>query len=248
MVKQSGKTSRAEHGAKRGPRRKKQGIASRKREAGSKKRKASPDGLTEQRLLDAANVVILRRGTAGARMQEIAREAGVNHALLHYYFRTKDQLAAAVFRRAAAGLLPAVVAILASDRPLEEKVTLVIETELDHLTKTPHLPAYIISELAHHPERIHELVRGITGTRPDAIGRSVTGVLGDQIDAAVAAGTMRPIEPAQFVVNLLSMCVFPFAARPMMMAMLGLDEPGFTAFIERRRIDLPRFFLGALRP
>ena len=237
MVKQVGQTRK-----KREARSKERGARSEKRGAGRR------DGLTEQRLLDAANLVILKRGTAGARMQEIAREAGVNHALLHYYFRSKDQLAAAVFRRAASGLLPAVVGVLASDRSIEEKVTLVIRTELDHLTKSPHLPAYIISELAHHPERIHELVKGITGSGPDVIGRSVTGVLGAQIAAAVKAGTMRPIEPAQFVVNLLSMCVFPFAARPMLMAMLGLDDQGFVAFIERRRSDLPRFFLGALRP
>src|SRR5258705_12114381 len=64
---------------------------------------------TEQRILDAAHVVFLRRGSAGARTQEIAREAGVNSALLHYYFRTKDRLAQAVFQRAAMQLMPAVI-------------------------------------------------------------------------------------------------------------------------------------------
>ena len=57
---------------------------------------------TEQRILDAAHAVFVRRGTAGARMQEIAAEAGVNQALLHYYFRSKEQLSQAVFERAAA--------------------------------------------------------------------------------------------------------------------------------------------------
>jgi len=51
------------------------------------------DGDTEQRILDAAHTVFLRRGTAGARMQEIAKEAAVNSALLHYYFRSKERLA-----------------------------------------------------------------------------------------------------------------------------------------------------------
>ena len=66
-----------------------------------------PDGATvaddgtEQRILDAADAVFVRRGTDGARMQEIAAEAGVNKALLHYYYRTKDGLAEAVFRRVA---------------------------------------------------------------------------------------------------------------------------------------------------
>jgi len=59
---------------------------------------------------------------------------------------------------------------------------------------------------------------------------------------------MRRIAPEQFIVNLMSLCIFPFAARPMIVAMLGFDERGFQQFIARRRRDLPAFFLGALRP
>src|SRR5205809_3178268 len=108
---------------------------------------------TEQRILDAAHAVFVRSGTAGARTQEIAREAGVNPALLHYYFRTKERLAEAVFRRAAGQLLPAVVRILGSDATLEDKGEQVVEVELQFLSKAPYLPAYILSELAHHPDR-----------------------------------------------------------------------------------------------
>src|SRR5215216_5843986 len=103
----------------------------------------SRDGDTERRILDAAHAVFVRTGTAGTRMQEIAKEAGVNSALLHYYFRSKDRLAAAVFVRAAAELLPRVAGVLASDRPLAEKVHATVEIELDQLSRTPYLPAYI---------------------------------------------------------------------------------------------------------
>src|SRR5438309_4838702 len=82
----------------------------------------SRDGHTEQRILDAAHAVFVRRGTAGARMQEIASEAGVNPALLHYYFRSKARLAEAVFRRAALTLFPPVLAALTADIPIDEKV------------------------------------------------------------------------------------------------------------------------------
>src|SRR5574338_1542035 len=77
---------------------------------------------TERRILDAAHAGFLRSGTAGARTQEIAAEAGVHSALLHYYFRSKERLAEAVFRRAAGELFPVVAGILASDLPLEDKV------------------------------------------------------------------------------------------------------------------------------
>src|SRR3954470_9902711 len=95
---------------------------------------ADRDGDTERRILDAAHRVFMRGGTAGARTQEIAAEAGVNSALLHYYFRTKERLATAVFHRAAGELFPAVAGILASDVSLEEKVRQVIAVELDRLS------------------------------------------------------------------------------------------------------------------
>lgn len=214
------------------------------------RRKPPPvhDGDTEQRILDAAHVVFLRSGTAGARTQEIAAEAGVNSALLHYYFRSKERLAEAVFRRAAGELFPVVAGILASDLPLDEKVRKVIEVELDRLSRTPYLPAYVISELAYHPDRIHQLLAAVTGSRPGALGQSVLTSIKTQIHAEVRAGRMRSIAPEQFLVNLLSLCIFPFAAQPMFAAILGLDGERFTRFIRDRKRELPEFFMKALRP
>jgi len=206
------------------------------------------DRATEARILDAASAVFLKRGTAGARMQEIAREAGVNHALLHYYFRSKGHLAAAVFRRAAGALMPALIDLMASPRPLRDKVYAVVALEIDCLTQAPQLPAYIISELAHHPERVHQLIAQVSGVTPDAVGRRVTGVLKRQIAAAVRRGEIRSIEPAQFIVNLISLCVFPFAARPLLKEVLGMDDQAFASFMTRRRVQLPEFFMEALRP
>src|SRR5262249_5527297 len=126
------------------------------------------DGDTEQRILDAAHAVFVRKGTAGARMQDIAAEAGVNQALLHYYFRSKDRLSEAVFRRAASELFPQAIEVLASDRPIDEKVDRIVSLELDRLSRTPYLPGYILSELHHHPERVVQMVSSMTGMTPDA--------------------------------------------------------------------------------
>ena len=203
---------------------------------------------TERRILDAAHAVFVRAGTAGARTLEIAKEAGVNPALLHYYFRTKERLAEAVFRRAAGQLLPAVVRILGSDATLEDKVEQVVQVELQFLSKAPYLPAYILSELAHHPDRAPQLIAAVTGEVPVAIGTHLRSVLATQIDARVRDRTMHPISPDQFAVNLLALCVFPFAARPLFMALFGIDDKGFEQFIDRRRRELAPFFLRALRP
>ena len=202
----------------------------------------------EERILDAAHRVFLRRGSAGARTQEIADEAGVNKALLHYYFRTKERLAAAVFQRAATKLMPPVIATLASDHELETKIARVIDIELDVLLEHPYLPGYIISELTHNPARARELLGALAGVSVDELAPRLFDTLGRQIRARVREGRMRPIAPDQFMLNLLSLCIFPFAARPMVQAILGLDDADFTRLIARRKRDLPIFFLHGLRP
>src|SRR5687768_8536696 len=120
-----------------------------------------PDEGTEQKIFDAADRVFARRGTDGARMQEIAEEAGVNKALLHYYYRTKDQLAEAVFKRIVAKFLPTVVQVMASDLELEEKVERIVHTYLDQLSRRPYIPGYVISEITHHPDRLPKLFEAV---------------------------------------------------------------------------------------
>ena len=182
-------------------------------------------------------------------MQEIAADAGVNQALLHYYFRSKEQLARAAFERAGSQLMPAVIQEIASEAPLDEKVRTVVALELDHLSRAPYLPGYVFGEVTHRPERAQQLIAAMTrGQTPETLRPRIFGVLRRQIDERVAAGAMRPIAPEQFMVNLISLCLFPFAARPMLQAMLGLDAAGFAQFIAVRRDELADFILGALRP
>lgn len=206
------------------------------------------DDKTEGRILDAAHTVFVRNGTAGARMQEIADEAGVNKALLHYHFGSKAKLAEAVFRRVAAHLMIPLFEVLASELALEEKVKRVVQLELDHLSSSPYLPGYLISEIHHDPGRARQLVTSVSGKAPEEHQPRIFGTLGRQIQQRVKEGTMRPIAPEQFVVNLLALCAFPFAMRPMVMTMAGLDQRGFKRFIEQRRTLIPSFFLAGMRP
>jgi AcrR family transcriptional regulator len=205
------------------------------------------DGDTERRILHAARKVFVRRGTSGARMQEIAAEAGVNQALLHYYFRSKQRLAEAIFREAAGRLVPAVAALLGSDASLEEKVEKFVHLYIDTVREHPFLPGYILAELHQHPERVKELQQAV-GVHPAAVAKVLLDRLRLQLEQRAAAGTMRRIAPEQFVVSLLALTVFPFAARPILEAALGLGDTGFARFLDQRRAELPGFILNALRP
>lgn len=206
------------------------------------------DRETEKKILDAARTVFVRRGTAGARMQEIAEAAGVNQALLHYYFKSKDGLAQAVFRDVAVRMLPAIVSIFASDASLERKIRDFVRLYIDTVRAAPFMPGYILAELNFNPERIATLAAEITGAPPGTLARSFVPQLRAQLEEEKRAGRMRPISPEQFLVNLFSLCVFPFAARPMLRIVLGMEDDAFDAFLDERREELPDFILSALRP
>ena len=109
----------------------------------------------------------------------------------------------------------------------------IVQLELDHL---PHavLPGYIISEV-HHPERARQLIAAITGRTPEDVRPQVITML--PADRARPPRHDARDRARAVIVSLMSLCVFPFAARPMIAAMLGVDQPGFEQFIARRRQD-----------
>lgn len=181
-------------------------------------------------------------------MAEIAQEAGVNQALLHYYFRSKERLAGAVFEQIAGRVFPALVQIFGADISLDEKIDRLIAAYLENLSRNAFLPGYLISEMHHHPERVSQLVSAAMGADPARVLPPLFEKLGQQIDERVADGTMRRIAPEQFAVNLISLCIFPFAARPMLRVVFGMEDDAFARFIEQRKTELPAFFRNALRP
>ena len=206
------------------------------------------DGETERRILDAARTVFIRRGSGGARMQEIAEEAGVNQALLHYYFGTKDGLALAVFRESAAKLFPGILRILSSDLSIEARVEQVVHHYIDTLRAHPFLPGFVLGEMNFNPERMVALASEMASLGvPDAPRRALAA-LGRDLALRAKRGDFRPINADQFMVNLASLCVFPFAARPMLSHLLGIDQAGWERFLDVRRAELPQQILNTLRP
>jgi TetR/AcrR family transcriptional regulator len=202
---------------------------------------AGADQETRDRILEAAHTVFLRKGTASSRTQEIAAEAGVNKALVHYYFGTKAALADAIFERALGNLMPRIFGILADpSRSIEEKVPAIVREQIDFHSTRPYFAGYLLSELHAQPQRISSLIV--------RSGRVPLDVIRQQLREAAKAGTIRRISAEQFVVNLMSLLIFPFAIRPALGQMLSLDATRWRAFIEERRRLLPDFFMAGLRP
>ena len=206
------------------------------------------DGTTERRILDAAHTVFIKRGSGGARMQEIAEEAGVNQALLHYYFGTKDGLALAVFRESAAKLFPGIMRILSSDASIEARVEQVVHHYIDTLRDHPFLPGFVLGEMNFNPERMVALASEMASLGVPGAPRRALDALGRELAKRAKRGEFRPTSADQFFVNLASLCVFPFAARPMISHLLGIDSAGWERFLDVRRAELPAQILNTLRP
>lgn len=196
---------------------------------------------TRERLLQAAHRVFLRAGTAKARTQEIADEAGVNKALLHYYYGSKAALADAVFVQQAAQLLPRIFGILgAPHRSVADKVHAVVQEQIRFHRANPFLAGYLAAELHVEPERIKRLIA--------PHGPPPLAVLDAQLRAEAANGTMRPMPVEQFVLALMGALMFPFIMRPMVEQFFRLDGERFDAFLDERMVLLPELFLAGLRP
>ena len=199
------------------------------------------DPETRDRILVAAHAVFLRKGTAGSRTQEIADEAGVNKALVHYYFGTKAVLADAIFARALGTLVPRIFGILADPyRSIEQKVPAIVKEQIDFHSAHPYLAGYMVAELHAHPERIARMMT--------AHGRVPLDVLRRQLQEGARAGKLRQIAPEQFVASMMGLLLFPFAIRPALCELLGFDSKRWEAFLEERRRVLPDFVMAGLRP
>ncbi|MBL7994734.1 TetR/AcrR family transcriptional regulator [bacterium] len=192
----------------------------------------------ENKIKEAARKIFHRRGFDGARMQEIADEAQINKAMLHYYFRSKDKLFEAVFKEAAMKLFPVVILIIESDLDVDEKIKKLIHNYIDFIIDNPYVPGFVLHELTQNPERMKHFVASNVLMRPQKFF--------SQIQEGIDSGKYIPIAPLQLMVTIVASCIFPFVAKPMLHTLFGLDQDDFGEFIEQRKEQMTQFILNGL--
>lgn len=195
---------------------------------------------TEEKVLEAARKVFTTKGMAGARMQDIADEAGINKAMLHYYFRDKDKLFETVFIEEAQKFFPKLNMIFQADMPLFEKIEKFVAEYIDEMVKNPYLPWFVMNEINRDPDQFLYKIWGKENL-PNP------GKLLEQIEKEVKKGTIKRIDPLHLLMNLLSMTIFPFVAKPMMTRNLRLSDARFKQAMEERKKEIPKFIIDAIR-
>jgi len=201
---------------------------------------AKKDKNTEQVILPTARRIFIQKGLAGARMQDIADQAGFNKALVHYYFTSKEKLFDLVFEQEMSNLFSNLVAILSSDLPLFEKIENIVSLDIDRLTQFPGLPIFVLNEMSRNPEVILKRVKKIPVQK-------VMDGFQKQINSEIKKGTIKKITADQLFINIQSLCIFPFIARPMIKGLLQFDDKTYLAMIEKRKTEVAQFIISAIK-
>ena len=193
---------------------------------------------TEEKILDAAQTVFIRKGMDGSRMQEIADEAGINKALLHYYFRTKQKLFEAIFKKVFRQVFPDIRSVILSNIPIEEKLEIFIEKYINLLLRNPYLPTFILKEINRDPEFLASVIRS-QGIQSDILFR--------MFEKEMESGKIRKMDPRDLMINMIAMSIFPFAAKPIMkIVFFENDQKAYKHFLENRKSTVKEFVLNSI--
>lgn len=188
------------------------------------------DASTEEKIKEAARIVFMQKGYSATRTRDIAEEAGINLALLNYYFRSKEKLFELVMAEKVAKLFGVIAPIVYDEKTsLDEKVNLIVGAYIVMLSENPGLPLFVLSEIRNNPEHF--------GNRIQA-GKLLT----ESVFVKQLIERKPDIHPLHFVINILSMCIFPFIAKPVLESAGVLTSDQLIAFTHERKTLIVQWF------
>lgn len=187
---------------------------------------------TEEKIKQAARKLFTQKGFAAVRTRDIAEEAGINLALLNYYFRSKQKLFDLVMLENFRQFLHIISGKIADEGlSINEKLEKIVEAYIDMLTLNPDLPLFILNEIRGNPAKITaEIDREFAPLR---------GLLFKQLQAAGNQGHIKKMEPLHFLANLVGLTVFPFVGKPVLQKITGTTDEAFYQYMQERKRLIP---------
>ena len=193
----------------------------------------------------SAKKVFYQKGLKGARMQEIADDAGVNKAMLHYYFRSKEKLFDKVFEQSVNSVTPMLMNVFLEKSDLNTKIAHLIEMLIDFFLEEPYLSNFIVNELSQNPEKLFMNVLDYEG---GLIGKIIP-LINEQIQVEIEKGTVKTgIRSAELILNIMSLCLLPIMSQTVLQKTLGIDDERMRRFMKKRKQTVTQFVLDAIKP
>jgi TetR/AcrR family transcriptional regulator len=197
----------------------------------------------EDRILEAATAEFAAHGYFGARTQAIADAARVNKAMLHYYFRSKENLYGRVIKAAFARILKQVGAAWLDAGPLKTRLQGVVDSYMDNYECNPGFLKIILREVVDGGERFRRIFKEMQDK--DSISAEWTPV--DLVGRVAEELGLSPGETVHLLINLIGMCVISFTSPPLLESVLNFDVSDFEAFLKERRVAIKSMMLAYVR-
>lgn len=190
---------------------------------------------TEEKIKEAARTVFMKKGYSATRTRDIAEEAGINLALLNYYFRSKEKLFELVMMEKFQAFFGVIFPILNDESTtLSKKVELIADRYAVLLIENPDLPIFILSEIRTNASRM------VANVKLDKI-------LGESSFVKQLHERRPDMQPVQLIMSVLGLVVFPFIMRPVLLQTKGVDEKVFNMMIHQRKAYIPKWFEAMLK-
>ncbi len=199
------------------------------------------DITTEQTILEAAEQEFLEKGFAGAKTTAIAKRAGVNHAMIHYYFRTKENLFTMVFQQKIRILAESFSQSFNQDLSFFDQLKLAIGTHFDFIAANPRLLFFVYGEIITNDRRKKMLVQSVFPKLKGIVKR-----LKDGIDVEVENGTIRFIRPTELLMNIIALNAITFLAMPLLQIIKRNDKE-VEKLLKQRRENNIQFIINGLK-
>jgi AcrR family transcriptional regulator len=191
---------------------------------------------TKARIADAAIRVFTRKGYDGTKTRDIADEAGINVATLHYHHKSKDELFSLVAKSAMAEFVTIYHEVFREENSLEEMVYGFVDGFTDLFIRKPHVATFCLVESERNPDAFKEIVDF----------KHAAMVLTGKLVELSEAGKARSISAAGFTSALVGMTIYPFITKGSVLYAGAYDEAQFLAFVEEQRRVIPEMILGYL--
>lgn len=199
---------------------------------------------TEQLILKVAERLFLEKGFAMTSTTEIAKEVGCNQALIHYYFRTKDNLFNVIFENKFKAFFQGVLKFNTFENlPFQEKLKLIIESHFDMIKENPRLPLLILNEMTRQPKQL-KLLR----EKLQDIPEQLFGQLNAELDAEIAAGRIRQVNLMDLIATMVSLNISLFLLMPIASEVIPLNSSQKEMMYQHRRIEHVNIILNHIKP